>query len=135
MEVPGLGIKLELQLLAYATATATRDPSRICDLHQHQILNPLREAQGRTSNITVTSSVNFCCTTRRTPGFPYILFLERERERTCSMCKFQGQESNPCHCSDNAKFLMTKPPEHSLVFFISLISPFSLPLDSRNYIF
>ena len=27
MEVPRLGVELELQLLAYATATAARDPS------------------------------------------------------------------------------------------------------------
>ena len=48
MEVPRLGVKLELQLLVYATATAVWDPSGICDLHhdswQRQILNPLSEA-------------------------------------------------------------------------------------------
>jgi len=32
MEVPRLGVKLELQLPAYTTATATPDPSCICDL-------------------------------------------------------------------------------------------------------
>ena len=32
-EVPRLGFKLELQLLACTTATATRDPSCICNLH------------------------------------------------------------------------------------------------------
>ena len=31
-EAPGLGFKLELQLLPYITATATPDPSRVCDL-------------------------------------------------------------------------------------------------------
>ena len=40
-----IGVKSELQLLAYATSTATWDPSHICDLHhcswQHQILYPL----------------------------------------------------------------------------------------------
>ena len=45
-KVPRLGIKLELQLPAYTTATATPDLSHIFDLHhssqQHQILNPLR---------------------------------------------------------------------------------------------
>ena len=50
MEVPGLGVVLELQLLAYTTTTATPDPSLICDLHrsswQRQILNPLSEATG-----------------------------------------------------------------------------------------
>ena len=33
MEVSRLGVKLELQLLAYATATATKDPSHVCDLN------------------------------------------------------------------------------------------------------
>ena len=36
MEVPRLGVELELLLLAYttatATATATQDPSHVCDL-------------------------------------------------------------------------------------------------------
>ena len=49
MEVPRLGVELELQLLAYTTASATQDLSHICDLHlslqQHQILNPLSEAR------------------------------------------------------------------------------------------
>ena len=43
MEVPTLGVKFELQLPGTATATATRDPSPFCDLHdsswQCQILN------------------------------------------------------------------------------------------------
>ena len=46
MEVPRLGVKLELQLLAYTTATATQDLSHVCDLYhssQHcWIVNPLR---------------------------------------------------------------------------------------------
>ena len=51
---PRLGVKSELQLLAYttdtatATATATWDPSR--SLWQCQILNPLSEARDRTHN-------------------------------------------------------------------------------------
>ena len=32
MEVPRLGVKLELQLPPYATATATGDLSGVCDL-------------------------------------------------------------------------------------------------------
>ena len=44
MEVPRLGIKLELQLPAYTTAT--QDPSCVCDLHGSSwILNPLSEAR------------------------------------------------------------------------------------------
>ena len=49
MEVPRLGVESELQLPAYATATAIPDPSHICDLHhssqQHCILNPLSKTK------------------------------------------------------------------------------------------
>ena len=52
VEVPGLGGELELQLLAYTAATATQDPSRVCDLHhssqQCWILNPLGKARDQT---------------------------------------------------------------------------------------
>ena len=33
MEVPRLGVALELQLLVYATATATQDLSHVCNPH------------------------------------------------------------------------------------------------------
>ena len=39
MEVPRLGIESELQLLAYATATATLDPSLICNLYHSSQLS------------------------------------------------------------------------------------------------
>ena len=52
VEVPRLGVELELQLLAYATASTTLDPSHIFNLHhsswQHQILNQLSRARDRT---------------------------------------------------------------------------------------
>ena len=52
MEVPRLGVELELQLLAYTIATVMWDLSHVCDLHhssrQRQILNPLSEARDRT---------------------------------------------------------------------------------------
>ena len=38
MEVPGLGVESELQVMAYTTATATQDPSHICDL-RHSLCN------------------------------------------------------------------------------------------------
>ena len=50
MEVPRLGVELELQLPAYATATAMPDLSQVCDLYTtaHSkagwIVNPLSEA-------------------------------------------------------------------------------------------
>ena len=45
-------MEVELQLLAYTTATAMRDLSRVCDLHyssqQHWILNLLSKARDGT---------------------------------------------------------------------------------------
>ena len=71
MEVPRLGVQLELLLLAYARATATRDLNCICDLHhssqQRQILNPLNEARDRTRNLMVPTQICFRCTTTGTP--------------------------------------------------------------------
>lgn len=52
VEVAGPGAELELQLQAYAIATAKLDPSCISDLHctlwQHQIFNSLSEARDQT---------------------------------------------------------------------------------------
>ena len=62
MEVPGLGVYLELQLPAYAIATATLDPNHICDLQhslwQCRILNPLGETRDRTHILMDTMSVS-----------------------------------------------------------------------------
>ena len=61
MEVPRLGVKSELQLLTYTTATAMWDLSHVCDLHrsspQPQILNPLSKAQNQTCVLMDTSWV------------------------------------------------------------------------------
>jgi len=52
VQVPRLGVKLELQLLDYTTATATQDPSPACDLYysswQCQIPDPLSKARDQT---------------------------------------------------------------------------------------
>ena len=62
MEVPRLGVQSELQLPVTATATATWDLSRICDLHQssqqRQIFNPLSEATDRTYILMDTSQIS-----------------------------------------------------------------------------
>ena len=67
MEVPRLGVKSELQLLVYATATATQDPSCICDVHhssqQHQIPNQMSEVRDWTWILRDTSWIRFLCTT------------------------------------------------------------------------
>ena len=71
MEVPRLGVKLELQLLAYATTTAMQDPSCVCYLHhsswQCQILNSLTKAGDQTCSLMVPSQIHFCCAMTGTP--------------------------------------------------------------------
>ena len=63
MEVPRLGVKSEVQLPAYTTATATPDLSRIFDLRynsqQRCIPNPLSKARDRTYVLTDTSQIPF----------------------------------------------------------------------------
>ena len=84
MEAPRLGVELGQQLPpAYATATATQNPSCICDLRcslwQHRILNPLPEMESVSSqtlcwvlnplspngNSFTGISNSFCCLPRR----------------------------------------------------------------------
>ena len=73
-EFPRLGLKSELQLLTYTTATAMPDPSPIFDLHhspqQRRILNPLREAKDQIHILMDTSWVCFRCATVEIPGRP-----------------------------------------------------------------
>ena len=60
MKVPRLGVKSELLLPAYTTATAIWDPSYICELihslGQCWILNPLSEARDQTHILMNTKS-------------------------------------------------------------------------------
>ena len=62
MEVARLGVKVVLQVLAYATATAMQDLSHVCDLQhnvqQHQMPNPLSEARDPTCILMDTSWVH-----------------------------------------------------------------------------
>ena len=64
MDVPGLEVKSELQLPAYATATATWDLSCICNLHhssrQCGILDSLNEARNQTLILMDTSQTHYC---------------------------------------------------------------------------
>ena len=103
MEVPRLGAESELQLPAYTTATATPDPSRVCDLHhssqQRRILNPLSKARDRTLNLIVSRWVHFCCTTMRTPirYFMKIIFYNVSYEKKCPLeiTLFNNQNYTP----------------------------------------
>ena len=71
MEVPRLGVELELQLPAHTTATATHDWSHTCDLHhsswQCRILNPLSESRDQTCIFLDTSRVCFHWATMKMP--------------------------------------------------------------------
>ena len=66
MEVPRLGEELELQLLAYTTATVTPDLRCACDLHhsswQYRILNPLSNVRDRTCRFITTKPQLECQT-------------------------------------------------------------------------
>ena len=63
MEVPRPGVKSELYLPTYTTATAMRDPSCVCHLHhsswQDQTLNPLSKARDQTFVLMNTSQIPF----------------------------------------------------------------------------
>ena len=71
MEVPRLGVKSKRQLPAYSTATATWDPSHICNLCQSSwqcwIPTSLSEARDWIHILMGTSQICFHCTTMGTP--------------------------------------------------------------------
>ena len=62
-DIPRLAMESELQLPTYTIATATWDPSHLCNLHhssrQHQILHPLSGARDWTRNLMDTSQVHY----------------------------------------------------------------------------
>ena len=71
VEVPRLRVESELQLPAFPTATATLDPSHVCNLHhspqQPRILNPLSKTRDWTHILMVPSRVHFHWATKGTP--------------------------------------------------------------------
>ena len=85
MEVPRLGVELELQLLGYTTATATQDFSYVCELHhssrQRRILNLMIEARDETHILVVPSQICFRCTTTGTPESPILIEKKTLEER------------------------------------------------------
>ena len=71
MDVHRLAAELELQLPAFATATAMQDPRHVCDLYhcswQCRVLNPLSEARDQTCNHIFPSRIRFHCATMGPP--------------------------------------------------------------------
>ena len=63
MEVLRLEVKSGLQLPAYATATATSDPSCVCNLHHssghHRIFNPLSRARDQACVLMDANQIRF----------------------------------------------------------------------------
>ena len=63
-----LRVELELQLSAYTTATAARDPSHVCNLHGQGLrLDPLSEARDHICILMDTNEIRFHWATTGTP--------------------------------------------------------------------
>ena len=73
MEVPGVGVESELQLLVYTMATATQDLRCIHD--PHHSLWPLREARDQTHIIMDTGQIHFHCTIMGTPRMNFLFHI------------------------------------------------------------
>ena len=97
MEVPRLGAESELLPPAYATATATPDPSHVYDLRnsswQHWILNPLSEARDRTRSLMVPSRIHFRCATTGTPPFKILKCTSPLMVREDIQCMFDRTQT------------------------------------------
>ena len=128
MEVPRLGVELELQLPAYATATAMPDLSHVCDLHHssrpHWILNPLIKAGDWIRNLMVPSRIHSRCTMMGTP-IPWLL---RTNLDLCDTCLSISHPSMYTFI-----YLSIHPFKHCLLFSLSTL--LSLPTSFSSFHF
>ena len=119
MGVPRLEVDSELQLPAHTRATATRDLSHICDLHQsswqHQSPDPLSKARDPTHILIDTSRIHFCCTARGRPSLSALEDQVPVLQETFIDHHRQKQSCSPLNS-----------------WSILLISPFHLPQDGRG---
>ena len=76
MEIPRLGVELELQLPAYTRGTATWDPSCVCSLHhssqQRRTLNPPSEARDQTCVLMDACQIHFRWARRELQMAPFV---------------------------------------------------------------
>ena len=108
LEVPRLGVKSELQLSAYATATATPDLSHVCNLYHSSwecwIPHPLSQARDWTRILMDTSWVQHHWATMGTPQinrflaqgcssmasvlilYSYHLLAQKLKKKLCNLC-------------------------------------------------
>ena len=79
MEVPRLGVESELWLPVYTTATATWDPSHLCDLHhssqQCRIPNPPSEARDQIHTLMDINQISFYCPQQELPKLFFFFFF------------------------------------------------------------
>ena len=84
MEIPRVEVKSELELPAYARATATQDLSHIYNLHHSSghgwILNPLSEARDQNHILTDTSRVHHCWAKMGTPAETFLKDLKKKKK-------------------------------------------------------
>ena len=107
MEVPRLEVQLELQLPAYTTATATQDPSHVCNLHHShsnsgskprlqptpQLMatldrSPTEQGQGSNLSPVDTSRVHLQLSHN---GIPRLAVLNKASVCSPSKCTFECQ--------------------------------------------
>ena len=86
---------------AYTTATATSDPSPVCNCsQQHWILNPLRKARDRTGNLMVPSRMHFHWATTGTPHAHFLVApfptCKMEVQSVCLTGLTRIREEDPC---------------------------------------
>ena len=72
---------------ALSSATATPDPSCVCDLHHSSqrrwILDPTEQGQGWNHNLMAPSKIRFRCATTGTPTFTLKVYLEGANLDVC----------------------------------------------------
>ena len=112
MEVLRLGVKSDLQLQAYATATAMWDPSQVCNIHhssrQHQILNPLSGAREQTHILTGTSQVCYHCYPEPPPPLDPVLSAQKGEIILYSVSAFMEEQSECMEVSQSIRSAMGK---------------------------
>jgi len=153
MEVPKLGVELELELPAYTTATAIQDLSHICNLHhssyQCRILNPLSEPGDQTCVLMDTRQVVNHWALTGTPHPSSFIFF-----KDCSQYDFLKRYFlvfNPCFSLYTSKSMalyiscsITTVQFHGTTHAVSFFLPFqtqfilpgmySFPIFSTYYI-